>query len=431
MSRFFESIDEEKEKGGRSEIKEKVYDTDERVGKKEKKLYDLQCKVKELEEESSQKVFDKQLKKMLVDVKKAENCFGGRAPGFLKTFFASARVEKSAHKKAIDELMSKYECSEEPVEEEVNKKIEEKICKDLNSILVIRDGDERQRELEEFKGSTRDETMRTKALMALLSIYVKAGNGTKTLGIMNEILDCFVVDLNANAARAMLLENVDFYLGVIYEKLDVLMFDMYGRLLGRLLLVDRDAVEKRALQFEVFKMHRSVDTANPLFKLVYIVRNGTPEEARKWYLQIKDGIADGKIEQEVLEEYGICLFKNGDFEMSYEVLSKCYPVMSTECRLYVELLCVILNDRIRGSPAHKRFVEEFMEFGENRFCLRSGDSRVEAQRAFYLMNMYDVHGAAEIIRRHCKCFDENSWLRDFVNSRLTGKIAREVSMQMQ
>ncbi|TBU18822.1 hypothetical protein CWI42_050850 [Ordospora colligata] len=420
MSRFFESIDEEKEKAGRSELREKVYDTDEKMGKKEKRLCDLQCKVKELEEESNQKVFDKQLKKMLVDVKKAENCFGRRVPDFLKMFFASDRVERSTHKKAIDEFMSKYECTEEPIEEKENRKIEEKICKDLSKILVIRDGEERKKELEEFKGSTRDETMRTKALMALLSIYVKTGNGAKMLEIMNEILDCFVVDLNASAARVMLLDNVDFYLGVIYEKLDELMFGMYERLLGRLLLVDRDTVEKRVLQFDVFKMHRNVETTNPLFKLIYIVRNGTQEEANKWYLQIKDSIAGGKIEQEVLEEYGIRSFKNGDFEASYEVLSKCHPAMSTECKLYVELLCVILNDRIRGSPAHKRFVEEFMEFSENRFCLRSGTSRVEAQRAFYLLNMYDVDGTAEIIRRHCKCFDENVWLRGFVNTRLIG-----------
>ncbi|AFM99191.1 hypothetical protein EHEL_100980 [Encephalitozoon hellem ATCC 50504] len=419
MSRFFESVDEEREESNKTKVKEKVYEESERQSKKEKRLYDLQCRVMELEEEENQKVFDKQLKKMLADVRKVENHFGKDLPPFLKKFLTSPKAYTKSHRKAIDELLSKYESKEEIQMSQESKKDEEEISRDLSKILVIKDTEMRKKELREFKDSTRDVAMKAKALITLLSVYVKSKDGVEIMKTINELLDC-LTDGEENAARSVLLENIDFYLEALYETLDSSKIAPYGNLLKRLSAIDREAVEGRVLQFEFFKLGRAVETAHPLFRLLYIDRVRGYKESREYYKSIEGTVGEGKVEQEVLQEFGMSSFRNGDFEMSFKILSKFSGVKGFSHEIPMKLLCVILNDRIKGTPIHNEFLEGFKGFGRNRLCLPSGDSVFEVYRSFYLLNMLDAKGAGNIVRRFCEGFEEEIWFKDFVESRIKG-----------
>ncbi|KMV65249.1 hypothetical protein M970_100890 [Encephalitozoon cuniculi EcunIII-L] len=420
MSRFFESIDEEREESRKAKVSEKTYGVPEKQSKKEKRIHDLQCRVLELEEEENQKAFDKQLKKMLADVKKAESHFGKDLPLFLRKFLLSPKAYGKTHRRAIDELLSRYESKESEHISKEDGKNEEKICRDLSKILVVKDVEERKRELREFKDSTVDQEAKGKALTTLLSIYVKSKDGILVMQTINELLDCFG-DEEANAAKNVLLvENIDFYLGVLYEVLSSSEAEAYRNLLGRLSGLDKEAVERRALQFEFFKLGRAVETEHPLFRLLYIDRTLGYKESGEYYKAIRDDIGEGKIEQEVLGEFGMSSFRDGDFETSFEVLSKCLEVKPSNHAVVMKLLCVVLNDRIRGTSTHREFLEDFKSFGRNRLCLPSGDGTFEVYRAFYLLNMLDQRGAGEIVRRFCENFEESIWFKDFVESRIKG-----------
>ncbi|ADM12417.1 uncharacterized protein Eint_100910 [Encephalitozoon intestinalis ATCC 50506] len=415
MSRFFESIDEEREESSRVKIKEKTYEASEKQGKKEKRLHDLQCRVMELEEEENQKIFDKQLKKILVDIRKMEGYLSRGLPPFLKKFLESPRVYTKTHKKTIDELLAHHEPKEDENGQQEDRRDEERLSRDLSKILVIKDTEERRKELEEFKDSAKDKEMKAKALRTLLSIHMKSKDGVEIMKTINELLDCF-----GDREKNTLLENIDFYLETLYEILDSPKISTYNGLLKRLLEIDPKLVERRVLQFEFFKLGRPAKTEDRLFRLLYIDRTQGYGESRKYYESIKDTIGEGKIEQEVLGEFGLSSFRSGDFETSFEVLSKCSEVQPPNHGLVMKLLCVILNDRIRGSPVHKKFLEDFKSFGKNRFCLPSGDSAFEVYRSFYLLNMLDKKGAGEIVKRFCEGFEESIWFKDFVESRIKG-----------
>ncbi|AFN83901.1 hypothetical protein EROM_100850 [Encephalitozoon romaleae SJ-2008] len=419
MSRFFESADEEREENYKAKVKEKTYEESEKQSKKEKRLYDLQCKVMELEEEENQKAFDKKLKKMLTDVKKVENHFGRALPPFLKKFLMSPKVYTRSHKKAIDELLSRYEPKESIDTQKEDKNDEERISKDLSKILVIKDGEQRKKELKEFKDSTKDGTMKAKALIALLSAYMKSKDGVEIMRTIDELLDCFI-DGEEDVVRSMLLENIDFYLEILYEILDSSKITPYSKLLKRLSDISRESVEGRVLQFEFFKLGRATETDHPLFKLLYIDRVQGYKESKEYYKTMGDTIGETKIEQEVLQEFGMSSFKSGDFETSFKVLSKCSGVEGSSHETLMKLLCVILNDRIRGTQIHNEFLEGFKSFGRNRFCLPSGDNTFEVYRSFYLLNMLDMKGAGDIVRRFCERFEEDIWFKDFVESRIKG-----------
>lgn len=420
MSRFFESIDEEREEGRKAEVRERTYGTEEKQSKKEKKVQELQCRVLELEEEESQKAFDKQLKKMLVEVKKAEGCFDGVLPPFLRKFLTSPRAYGRTHKKAIDELLSRYESRESAPAEEEAKQDEKGLCKDLSNILVIKDGARRKRELEEFKNSVADEALRAKALVTLLSIHMKSMDVGQVLETIGELIECFFRD-EETGALAVFLENIDFYLDTVYGALKTSQLEAYGEVLARLEgvdKIDKVCVGRRILQLEFFKLGRAVETDDQLFRLLYLNRAKEYKESREYYEATRDSIGNGKMEQEVLGEFGMSAFANGDFPTSFEVLCKCSEVKPAGHDLTVNLLCVILNDRVKGSPAHRRFLEGFKEFGRNRFCLPSVNDVFEVYRSFYLLNMLDGEGAGKILSRYCKCFDGSVWLKDFVDSRI-------------
>lgn len=419
MSRFFESADEEREESHRAKVKEKIYEESEKQSKKEKRLYDLQCKVMELEEEENQKAFDKKLKKILVDVKKVEGHFDRALPPFLKKFLMSPRVYTRSHKKAIDELLSRYEPKESIGTREEDKKDEERISKDLSRILVIKDAEKRKKELREFKDSTKDGAMKAKALITLLSAYAKSKDGMQIMETIDELLDCFM-DGEKDVVGSMLLENIDFYLEILYGILDSSSITPYSKLLKRLSGISREAVEGRVLQFEFFKLGRATETDHPLFKLLYIDRVQGYKESKEYYKTMRDTIGETKIDQEVLQEFGMSSFRNGDFETSFKILSKCSAIEGPNHEVLMKLLCVILNDRIRGTQIHNEFLEGFKSFGRNRFCLPSGDNVFEIYRSFYLLSMLDTKGAGDIIRRFCEEFEEGIWFKDFVESRIKG-----------
>lgn len=417
MSRFFASTEDEREEGRRPAVREKVYTTADKQNKKEKRLNELQHRVMELEEEDNQKLFDKQLKKLFADVRKAENCFGDGIPAFLKRFLTSPRVYGGTHRHAIDELLLRYEPRVDEPAFEDNKKDEEAVCKDLENILVIKDVTQRRNELLTFKDSVDNNTMKVKALMTLLSIYTKSSDGRSMMKTIDELVDCFEMGGDVGMMKKTFMENIDFYLGVVYED-PGLNLQMYGELLDKLSSIGRHVVERRLLQVKFFKLNQTPKTEHLLFKLIYICRTFSYDEARRYYGKIKEDIGRGKMDLEILQEFGLHAFSNGDFEKSFEALSISSRNLQEEVDLKIKLLCVILNDKVRASSIYKEFLESFRNFGKNKFCFPSGNDVLEIYRSFYLLNMYDSRGAGNIIRRYCGNFDESIWLADFIRSRL-------------
>lgn len=417
MSRFFSSVEDERQEGKKTAVREKTYDKTEKQNKKEKRLQELQCKVMELEEETNQKVFEKQLKRMFVDIKKTESSFEGQVPGFLRKFLTSPRVYNKTHKDAVDTLLSRYEERHETGSVGEESRVEEKITRDLDRIVVIRDPEQRKSELVMFKNSVGDVAMKAKALMTLLSMYMKARDVSSVMKAMGELICCFE-DSSTQAIKETFIENINFYVETIYEEIDPSMFEMYKELLAKLLPIVGAPAEDRLLQLRFFKLNQTPETDNPLFRLVYINRTQPYADSKRYYGSMRESIGNGTMDMEVLREFGISAFRNGDFETSFETLSVCCGRILHESSIEMRLLCVILNDRIRENPIYKRFLESFRSFGRNRFCLASGDEMFEIYRSFYLLNMYDKTGASDIVRRHCKGFDGSAWFNDFIHSRL-------------
>lgn len=415
MSRFFESIDEEKSETKRAVVREKVYDAEEKVSKKEKRLNELQCRVMELEEEENQKLFDKQLKKMFVEIRKAENCFENGVPAFLKRFLTSSRVTK-AHRDAVDELLSRHETKSRDVVVETSKKDEERVCRDLDKILVIKNPEQRRRDLVAYKNETDNVLLKTRALMTLLSIHMKSENSISIMKTIDELAGCLDRDASTEGMRQTFLENLDFYLETVYERVDSSNAEMYRALLEKLRPLG-ECVGRRLLQLSFFKLGLAPETDDVLFRMVWMSRTRPYEETKEYYLQVRNRVGSSRMELEALQEVGLLAFRHGDFETSFEALSACSEKIP-EHGVEMRLLCVILNDRIRDNAIYRRFLEDFRDLGRNRFCLPSGNDTFEIYRSFYLLNMYDQAGAGVIIRKYCGDFDESAWLGDFVRARL-------------
>jgi hypothetical protein len=413
MSKFFESVEEEKAEQKKSVVERDLLEPEEKQSRKEKKLHGLRCRVMELGEEENQKKFDKELKKLFTEIRKAEHAFDGAMPPFLGKFLRSEKAYTKSHRKTIDELMGKYEKKEmaEAFEEERDQKA---VRDELDMILEIRNAEERRRALLIFKDKAEDDCLKAKSLLVLLSMYVTSNDAEHILTIIEELGVCFRDSSPAGQMRKDFCENLEFYLTQAHGS------SRYEEVLGKIRYLDESLVDKKMLELKYFGLNQAVETEDPKFRVLYYTRSGDYESARDQYEKTEFG--EEPLDLAICREFGVAAFRNMDFELSFGLLTKC---REKSLSLETKLLCVILNDRIRESKTFKRFLEEFRDFEVNRLCLASANQALEVYRSFYLLSMLDLEESASIIRKFVPSFDGRPWLSNFVESRINGSNARQ------
>jgi hypothetical protein len=412
MSRFFESIEEERSEHKRSIVEKDLLESKEKQPRKEKKLNDLRCRVMELNEEENEKRFDKELKKLFVEIRKAEHVFEDTMPPFLTKFLKSERAYTRTHRRTIDELLSKYEkegAAEAPEEEKKQKA--EDVADSFERILEIGDAEKRRSELLLLKDRTEDPFLKAKSLLVLLSMYVISNDVEHVLAVLEET--GLLLRDGAEQMRKDFRENLDFYLTRVYNNLSPSNYRKYEEVLDKLRYLNGDLIERRMLEFKYFKLGQAVETEDPRFKLLYYARSGEYSKAKDYYEGASFG--EDSLDPAIRREFGMAAFRAMDFELAFKLLSRC---SGEELGLETKILCVILNDRIKKSETFRRFLEGFRDLEANKLCLASANPTLEVYRSFYLLCMLDVEESASIIRKFVPGFDGKPWLSDFVESRL-------------
>lgn len=408
MSKFFQSLDEEKQEIKRktTEILEK---SEEKLSKRDKKLKELAERVEETR--ATGKNFEKQFKKLINDLKKYSSYFeNNEVPEFLVEFFNDERVKasKPMNSAAIG-FLSQYAVQEvqtREVKTSGEKKIIKKEEKDLESILKVEDDNQKEKELCRLLGRTSDPDRKSEILAALFPVYSRMKDARKMVEVLKN-LD-FSRD---NSHTKSIAEKIDIYLGKIFNILmdsgDEEACKDYSSLLS--LLENRDvptsAVRDRLLEFESLKLGKIVDSDDPLFRLLYLVRSNLWKEAFGHYevhLQLFEDLNARGFSHLislvlVLIEFSRLAVSNGEYELAFKIYLKCHNTGRVDLRLQLYALCIILSDKLVADPFFQEFIDLFKRFDANYLCLPSRDLFIELCRAFYYLNILDFPAAAVII----------------------------------
>lgn len=393
MSKFFQSLEEE-----RTESKKKSAQISERnqekLSKKDLKMKELKGKVEEVQ--GSGKSFDKLFKKFMNEVRRYTPYFeANEVPGFLAEFFSTQRVTSSKQMSAqVQDFLSSLSKPQESLP--VGRREERKKERTLETVMSIESDKEREEELVRLLSGDRNKTEEAccEILVALFSIYSRGQNPGKMIETLESISKYLSLD---NTFTRIVKRNLDVYLGKIYDLIDDRLFEKYSLLLSTLESVNKDVIEKRLLELQFSKLSRSVENSNPLFSLLFLVRNGDWKSALAYFQSHGDVFDDSKTSILILFEFAGLAARNREFGLAFEVFCRCGSTPYVSTKIEVFSLCVILNDKLVGNQHFESFLDVFKEFDENYLVLRSKDPVMEVCRAFYLLNMCDYQGAFSII----------------------------------
>ncbi|ORD93589.1 hypothetical protein ECANGB1_1966 [Enterospora canceri] len=352
MSRFFHvngnALEENKKTDKHIEEKE----TQEILSKQDRKLREIEQKAKSLIEMTNAKQFEKDFRKFIQDLKKYVNK-GSALPDIVQEVFNKASSKQSI--KLIDEFNNSLKTVEEETHE-ISRKVEIKPKElTLSEILDLEDESEKRTLLEE-----RIDNIET--LLPLYNIYATNNEYGKMINILKR-----VKTFKCNKAE-YIKKNIRKYIHKFIQRDDYCdelleLFEMYD-------------LQDEILYVKYFKQNKIVETDNELFKMVYEIKQGNTDT-----IDISNcNKPDTMIESIVYEYLAKELIKNVDYEKAlslYELFNERFDDD--------KLILTLLTGR-RESEIFRTFLEEFKTFAENPFLLKSGDRRMEINRAFYLMN---------------------------------------------
>lgn len=389
MSKFFQSLEEEKIES-RKKSAHISGRSQEKLSKKEQKMKEFRGKVEEVS--GSEKNFDKLFKRLMNEARKYAPYFeNNEVPRFLSEFFATPRVTSSrqmsaqAHEFLSSFLKPQAVCIEK---KEVKKGT-------LETVMTIDNDKEREKALVNLlsRGGC-DEESCCEVLVALYSIYSRFQSPDKMIETLESILRYMELD---NPFVRIVKKNLDIYLGKIYDLMGDELFGRYSSLLASLERFNKDAVQKRLLELQFFRMKNSVENDHPQFALLFLVRNEDWNNALTYYLSHGNVFDDTKVSILILSEFARLAAKNGEFGLAFEIFCRCDSTSLVSLKTEIYSLCTILNDDLVGNQYFQSFLDIFKTFDANYLVLRSMDPVMEICRAFYLLNMCDHLGASRII----------------------------------
>lgn len=414
MSRFFQSLDEEKQemKKKTTEIVERVQ---EKLSKREQKLKELSSKVDEVR--NAGKNFEKLFKKLMNEIKKYVPYFETNdIPQFLHDLFNDERIKASKPmSSAAAVFLSQFAAQDENKAAQDNASVLDererhasKKANDLDAILKIESDDEKERELCSYLEQCSDPNFQSEASIALFSVYSRMKDAGKMIDVLKSM------DLSAsNAYVKNIRDKIDIYLGKIFDLLGDASGDEISEKYISFLIsleesnsqVDSSVIQGRILEFEFLKRHACPENDHPVFRLLYLTRNKLWSEALLHYnsnfhaFETPGGNGSPKAVSTILtlSEFSRLAVENNEFELALKIYSKCNEGGRLDFRLEIYALCVILNEKLIGHPCFEDFIELFKKFDANYLCLPSKDPFVEICRAFYYLNILDFVEAASII----------------------------------
>nr|AHW68378.1 hypothetical protein NP_04H12 [Nosema pernyi] len=441
MSRFFDDVLEEEKK----EIKKKIHiessqKNTQKLSKKEKLFAELQTRVFDLEDDDSKKS-EKNIKKFLSELKKYESSFI-ELPNFLKNFLLSDKVYVKGNKKVVDAFLGQYEGKkEDEVETEIkNIKIKENLeedykkeQKDFALIKVVDDLNLRKIKLDTFIEATSSNDLKIDALIVLLSTCVRLNDSKSLFGYLKTLSNY----LENDKVRSILKNNLDTYL----EKILFVDCDEYSLLLKKFRDVNRVVCDRRLLEHEFFEKNKITDSEFIDFKLLSAIFTGDIDivlnilSGLKKYLAVKSNLNE-RIYNEIFRSSDeLVIFEDQIFkriigECAKFTLSHRKYLHALVCFSYVtdkstdvnlNLLCVILNDKIKDTNLFKDFLLRFRDFSNNPLLMPSFYPEIEMFRAFYLLHNFDVDETYKIIRKLCNFWDDKEVLAETCRSILLNK----------
>ena len=397
MSKFFQNLDDEQQET-KTKAREIVEKSQEKLSKKEVKYKELQDKITELK--NSGKNFEKNFKKFMNEVKKYVSYFDNNTvPDFLNQFLQEDdRIKASKPMSALsDEFLKSFSSSSQPTV--VSKKTANKKAKDLNTILLIENDQEKEPELVNFLETCTDDNLKSEIYIALFSIYLRMKNYSKMIEIFR------MMDLNLeNPQMKGVVRNLDVYLGKISALVDPKDVDSFIDLLEYLkdcnFPIDQSVVQKRELEIQYFVLKKSPENNHSLFQLLYLVRINEWTKAFDYFVKNQNLFDSSRTSSLILNEFGNLAIENQEFQLAFDVIwnaSKSCQSPDPTMKLYG--LCVILNRDLVGNELFTEFVENFKKFEANYCCLESSDLITELHRAFYYINILDYETASNIIEK--------------------------------
>jgi len=403
MSRFFQSLDEEKQ-----EVKKKTVElaerSQEKLSKREQKFKELTAKIDEMT--NAGKNFEKLFKKFMNELKKQTGSFeNNEVPTFIKDFFKDKRIQASSPmSSAVSEFMLQFEVQKMNTVE--IKTASKKRGKTIEDVIGIEDENDRERELRVYLEKSDDGSGRCEALTSLFSIYSKREDATAMIETLGQI------DLSDESSHARnACERIDVYLGRIFRLLiksaDDDAVTKYKELLISLKKseypLSKAAVEARILELEFVKQGSEMENDHPIFRLLYLTRRGKWEEALEHFEGNREALEIGEANKMrfstvlALSEFAKLAVSAGKLELGLSTYLKCTESGVMNFKLEIYALCIALCDRPIVDECFQDFLEFFKHFDANYLCLRSHDPFIEMSRAFYYLNVLDFVTASGII----------------------------------
>lgn len=396
MSKFFQNLDDEKQET-QTKAREIVERSQEKMSKREIKYKELQDKINEVK--NSGKNFEKNFKKFMNDAKKYVSYFeNNNVPDFLLNFLQDERIQSSKPMLALStEFLKPFTASEETTV--ISKKSISKKTKSLDSILLLENDQEKEPELLEFLEKCTDENSKSEIYIALFSIYSRMENSEKMIKIFK------LMNLNLeNPQMKGVVKNLDVYLSKISNIVGKDERESFIELLNYLeksnFPIDKSIIQKKELEIEYFILGKSPENNHPLFKLLFLVRQLRWIDSLEYYNSHQDNFDSSKTSRSILIEFGKLAAKNSEFQISFNILSKCYKSEPcTDLKIILYSLCVILNRDLNRNEFFIEFIEDFKKLESNYCCLESSEASMELFRAFYFLNIFNFEKSASIVEK--------------------------------
>jgi hypothetical protein len=391
-----------------------------------------------LEDDDSKKS-EKNIKKFLSDLKKYESSFI-ELPNFLKNFLLSEKVYVKGNKKVVDAFLEQYEeKKEDEVETEIkNIKIKEDLEEDFKkeqkefaSIKTIDDLNLRKTKLDTFLEATNSNDLKIDALIISLSTCVRLNDGKSLFGYLKTLSN----HLENDKVKSILKNNLDTYL----EKIMFVDCDEYCLLLNKFRDVNRVVCDRRLLELEYFEKGKITESEFIDFQLLAAIFSGDIDSVLEILSDFKKCLASkSNLNERIYNE----VFKSSDESVIYEdqifkrIIGECANFTLSHkkylhalvCFSYVadkstdvnlNVLCVVLNEKIKDTNLFKDFLLRFRDFSNNPLLLPSFYPEIEAFRAFYCLHNFDIDETYLIFRKICNFWNDKEVLVEICKSLLS------------
>lgn len=424
MSQFFQSFEEEK-KESKKKINELRETVEIKLTKSEQKLKELKQKVDEVLR--NDKNFDKNFKKLMVEIKKYTNHFNNVVPDFVNELFESERVLKSkTNSSLVQTFMNDFIKEEEVI---LVKKVTKPKQVSLEAVFSMEDGTEKESILLNLFGTLETEK-NCEIGVILYSSYYKSKKITQMISMFKRLIPYFdenIVFINVFKKR------LDYQISKIYDNLTEECFDSYLELLDDLTkkMSDNFFVKERILEFDFFKKNLFYKSENPLFNILYYIRENNWNDA---YSIQQNYNFTGYTSREIAILYEFALFsaRFGHFNMSLDILASDLfdDNLFTGFKTNLYTILAILSQKIKGEiqllnekkipltyndkvlVLFFNFLDVFKAFDSNFLILESSDEIMEICRAFYLLENFDIDESSRILKTvsgfECKSFLEST-----------------------